>query len=107
MNKYKQRKRNLYDPRGKRECFEVILQANKDESRQAARQVTKLLYNSKEIDKYDDVRILGKTSLLSQQALINSYNGDGENGRALREKLSGWSRWGIPFTCLIKLFISG
>jgi hypothetical protein len=39
-----------------KECFEIILQGNRDKSRRAARQVTKLLYGSKIQDKYDDIK---------------------------------------------------
>jgi len=41
-----------------KECFEVILQGNKGESRQAAREVKKLVYASKTKDKYEDIKKL-------------------------------------------------
>ncbi len=43
-----------------KECFKIILQGNKEESRQAARQVKKLLYASRTKDKYEDIKKLVK-----------------------------------------------
>ncbi|MEA2056987.1 MAG: hypothetical protein U9O78_04790 [Patescibacteria group bacterium] len=43
-----------------KECFEIILEGNKNKSRQAARQVRKLLYASRTKDKYNDIKKLVK-----------------------------------------------
>lgn len=45
-----------------KECFEKILHGNKDQSRLAARRMRKLLYGSKGIDKYNDIKNLIKTA---------------------------------------------
>jgi len=39
-------------------CFEIILKGNKNESRQAARRVRKLVYSSRSNNKYNDIKKL-------------------------------------------------
>lgn len=45
-----------------KECFEIILQGNRDESRRAARQVRKVLYSSSRSGKYEDIKNLTKNA---------------------------------------------
>lgn len=56
-----------------KECFEKILHGNRDQSRPAARRVRKLLYGSKRIDKYNDIKNLIKTAPVAYMKISEDW----------------------------------
>ena len=56
-----------------KECFEVILGGNKDESRLAARRVRKLVYSSGVNDKYEDISNLVKSAPVEYNKIFEDW----------------------------------